>query len=477
MSPSDDELPPLDEGDEGDGVAGDAEPLPLEEDDESLDEFDDERPTDPDFDFDLPSELDASEADTPHELPLGPAFAPNEDDDAAATASDAFGFAGSLDPSDGLVEGDENEPHDAADGPAGGMAELDEAELPVLDGDDGPDFDAPSFGAQLESAHEGQIPEAERPFRVDFLAPAREHCSALAAERGVVLAGSSDLFWLDAGSDTLVRTGLDGTRITSLALLGHDGKTALAVTAFGRLLRRARSSSDVERLVEWRRVAEASGATAERLDLRGLGPNRPTSVLGRLASGRLTRSDDLGTTFEMLDAGITALALSLSGDPVAVITRDGGHLALSMDAGSTWTRLELASPAREVASGEAPLVAANGNVVVLGDIERGAVVSADRGRTFCRVPGVTNVTAVTTGRAGAESSAFVAVYRETDDRSLLVEVDAQTGAAVTIAVIALPVSGDPDAALELGRVERLLWDGGRLWAAGGFGLALVRPPS
>jgi hypothetical protein len=45
--------------------------------------------------------------------------------------------------------------------------------------------------------------------------------------------------------------------------------------------------------------------------------------------------------------------------------------------------------------------------------------------------------------------------------------------ATTGAVLALPAPDDPDLALELARVERLLWDGERLWAVGAFGLARI----
>jgi len=183
----------------------------------------------------------------------------------------------------------------------------------------------------------------------------------------------------------------------------------------------------------------------------------------------------MGATFQMVDAEITALTISPSGDPVAVLTRDGARLALSSDGGTKWEHLELAPPARDVASGETPFVAAHSTVIVLGEAERGVAISADGGRTFRRVAGATNVTAVTAGAPGGRPSAFAALYRETEDRSLLVVIDAETGVATTGAVLALPAPDDPDASLELGRVERLLWDGERLWAAGAFGLAMIRP--
>jgi hypothetical protein len=169
--------------------------------------------------------------------------------------------------------------------------------------------------------------------------------------------------------------------------------------------------------------------------------------------------------------------MSSSDEPVAILTRDGAKLALSSDGGSSWERLELVSPAREVASGEAPLVAASGNVVLLGDAERGLVVSADGGRTFRRVSGVTNLTALCAGAFGGQPRAFAALYRETEDHSLLVEIDPETATAAICGVLTLPQPDDPDAAAELGRVERLIFDGERLWATGGFGLAVAHRPA
>ena len=92
--------------------------------------------------------------------------------------------------------------------------------------------------------------------------------------------------------------------------------------------------------------------------------------------------------------------------------------------------------------------------------------------------GATNVTALCAGTLGGQPRAFAALYRETDDHSLLVEIDPETATAAIGAVLSLPVPDDPDAAAELGRVERLACEGDRLWATGGFGLAVAyRLPS
>jgi hypothetical protein len=470
-APTDDELPPLDDDDADGADDSDIVITPLVE-EEPPPEFDDESPTDPSFDIDFPSDVENGDAEAKEELPIGPIL-PRGEDEEEPPGDDAVGFDDARDRHDLIGETNDSAANDVGDGFDDRSTHVDEHELPALDGDDGPELDIAHFRSAPGIADEAELPRAEMSWRIDFIAPDREHCSALAAAGGVVVAGSSDLFWLDEGRETVVRMGLDGNRISSVALVGDDYGTALCVTAFGRLLRRSRASGDVERLVEWRRAAEASGSSAEGLELRSLAPDRPSSVLGRLTSGRLVRSDDRGSTFRPVEADITTLTVSTSGDPVAVLTRDGTRLGLSTDGGASFDLAPLDTPAREIASGEAPLVAASGSSVALGDAERGVAVSADGGKTFRLVSGTTNVTALAAGTRGGRHMAFAALYRETEDRSLLVLIDAETAVATAVAVLALPAPDEPDVALELGRIERLVWDGRRLWAAGAFGLARI----
>ena len=268
---------------------------------------------------------------------------------------------------------------------------------------------------------------------------------------------------------------LDGTRITSLALVGEERKVALCVTAFGRLVRRARSASDSERLVDWKRAAESGGASAESLELRQLGEASPRAVLGRLTSGHLIRSEDQGSTWRRQSEDFTAFSLSPSGEPLAALSRGGSLLSTSRDGGLTFQERELTSPALTVSSGDAPVVAASGSTLAIADAERGVVVSADEGATFHAVAGCTNATSVTAGGAiGGAAAVVVALYREAEDVSDLVLIDPATGQATIVATLSSR-ERDPDQIPEGGRVERLAWDGARLWAAGGFGVAIVRP--
>jgi len=273
-----------------------------------------------------------------------------------------------------------------------------------------------------------------------------------------------------------VRIALDGTRIASLALVGEEGDVALAVTAFGRLVRRSRLASDAERLGDWRRAAESSGKGAESLEICQIGPTTPRAVVGRLTSGKLVRSDDDGNGFQPLDTGFTAFALSPTGDPIAALTRDGAELQLSFDGGRSWLRRDLGTPAREVAGGEAPRLATFGSTLLIADRERGLVLSSDAGLTFRTVEGCAGVTACCAGMLDEQATAWAALYREANDETWLVQIDVTSGRALVVASVESSDDADPEQGGEAARLDRLLWDGKRLFGVGDAGFLRFEPP-
>jgi hypothetical protein len=367
-----------------------------------------------------------------------------------------------------LPEGDE------ADGADDAPVLVDEGLLPELDRDDGPEAPLPQSFGSLPLVDEVGLPRAARPWAVRRLGPSRERAFALAALGGVVVAGSSDLLWLDRGSDSVVRIALDGTRITSVALLGEERQIALCVTAFGRLLRRSRTTSEVDRLPDWRRIAE-NGGGAESLELTAL-EGEPRSVIGRLTSGRLVKSDDLGATFYPLDTSVTAFSLSPQGDPLAALTRDGAELALSRDGGQSFVRLPLIGAARDIASGEAPFVSTLEGTVIVAEPSRGVAVSLDGGTSFAAVPGTISVSAVALGRLGGTLCAFVALHHEVSDTTDIAIIDLAAAEATVIASITGEGETDESDTAGTARAERLVWDGTRLVAAGDVGLVCIEPP-
>jgi hypothetical protein len=456
---------------EGDGPSDHAldDLLPPVDDETTNTDFDQEEfVTDPSG-IDPPSDPGGIDDALPEELDLGPSFDFGEEE---ADTADVFGLAEpgtgrDPEPSEtALPEADERDGLDDA------PADVNDADLPELDADDASDGPAPIFG-HLSIADEAPIERAAVAWIQTSSGAPRERCGALAFGAGTLVAGSSDLLWLDPGRTAPVRIALDGTRITSIALLGSDRQVALCVTAFGRLLRRARQSSDAERLNDWRRTADLGGG-AESLELCQLDAE-PNAVVGRLTSGRLIRSDDLGNTFYPLDESLTVFALSSGGSPLAALARDGTELVLSSDGGTLWSRLELDGVAREIAGGEAPFLASEGSTLAIADGARGISVSSDAGRTFRRVPGCAGATALALGVFRGRTTAWAALYSEAADRTELALIDVERAQAELVATLRGNADDEVDAS-GAARLERLSWDGRRLLGVGDPGLVILEPP-
>jgi hypothetical protein len=149
-------------------------------------------------------------------------------------------------------------------------------------------------------------------------------------------------------------------------------------------------------------------------------------------------------------------------------------LQLSSDAGNSFRELLLPEPAATVALGNAAVAVARDRVLVISDPERGLCVSGDAGESFQMVTGGVNVSAVAIGEHAGEPAVFAALHREGRDVSELILVDPRSGAACSIAEL----SGEADEDVEeTGRTSALIFANGYLWAAGGYGLAKLRPPT
>jgi hypothetical protein len=468
-------LPPLDEqgaddetlnDDDVGGLIAPLDDLPLADDDDLL--------TDPDFGIEPPSEPFGAEPDTSVEIDIGSGFGI----DVGETGSDADdGIEGEQPFGNGLVEdsGDGLLPDaEERDGIEGEPAFVDDSELPDIDADEQGTEDEQRFGL-LVAADETVLPNAARPWKRARLSQQRERCGALASADGQVVAGSSDLLWQERGRAAPLRIAIEGTRITSVALVGPDRDVALCVTAFGRLFRRARLGSEPERLFEWRRALEAAAADAQGIELRQLGSDEPRAVLARLSSGLLLRSDDEGQSFRPVEPELRARSLSAAGTPICALLATGTQLGLSFDAGQTWEAHELPSPARLVAAGEAPFLCGSGSTLAIGDAERGLVVSNDGGQSFTAVRGTANVTACAAGRCAGAPTVWAALYREADDLTELAQIDATTGTGSIIARVEVSDDNDPEHSFEASRLERLLWDGEQLYAVGGAGFWVFEP--
>jgi hypothetical protein len=363
------------------------------------------------------------------------------------------------------------EPDDLADGPDEPLPDLALPELDAASDDDAPADAGAELPASLALGDEPWPEPAERPWSELEPGIALEACAALAVSQGSALAASTDLLWFARGELSPLRLEAGATRLHSVALTGGNADTALASTTSGRLYRRGRSASVPEELRAIRVGSETSAR--EPLDLRQPDAAFDGAVLARSASGRLFQSGDGGVTFHSLAAPLL-VALVAEGGPAIGVTHDGKLLVAS---GRELVERPLSGLNREIARSRAPLVAAEGELVVLGSESTGVLVSTDGGREFRRVAGTRGVTAVSVIRRSGGAPRVVAALESSGlDVSLVVEIDATSATAHTLARI----TGDSDAeAGDRVRVYRLAWDAvhSRLWAAGAFGLKVYAPPA
>lgn len=438
-------LDPLDEGDGSDGT------VEAEIGDESDVDEPPELAAEGDGELDTGGELDEVE------LPPEQGWS---DDGATLGPNDA-------EPLDDLEALTPLEPDDLADGPDEPLPDLALPELDAASDDDAPEDAGAELPAGLALGDEPWPELAERPWSEVEPGIELEACAALAVSQGSALAASTDLLWFARGELSPLRLEAGATRVHSVALTG-GADTALASATSGRLYRRGRSASVPEELRPIRVGSETS--TREPLDLRQPDAAFDGAVLARSASGRLYQSGDDGVTFHALAAPQLG-ALVAEGGPAIGVTRDGKLLVAS---GRELVEQPLSGLARDVARSRRPLVAAQGELVVLGSETTGVLVSSDGGREFRRVPGTRGATALSLMGSSGAPRVVAALENPGLDESLLVEIDPALATARAVSRIA----GDADAdGGDRVRVERLAWDAvhARLWVAGAFGLKVYEP--
>jgi hypothetical protein len=324
--------------------------------------------------------------------------------------------------------------------------------------------------AQATIGDEARPAPAQRPFHDLSPGLALEACSAIASAEGIAVAASTDLLWFGAGETSPVRLDAGSARIHAVVLVGSGFDFAVCSTTSGKLLRRGRLASASEELRRVRDVTDAAPGSREALDLCQPGAGFPHTLIARTPSGRLLRSDDDGISFRRVSER-RVVALGARGTPVALSAE--GTLLISDDGGGSFSELPLDAACQRLARAEFPLVACAGAAVALAHPDFGALVSADRGKTFTRVRGTRGVSALAAGADLGEDTIFLALYDDSRNRTLLVRVAASSGSAETIGTVERALAAEDDGS-ESDRVLALAWDpsSGRLWAAGGFGVKL-----
>ena len=334
-----------------------------------------------------------------------------------------------------------------------GLETLPELAAEDAEGESGPELER----GLLPGAPEGAIPRGPS-FEAEWLllgAPS----SALAADTDVVACG-----------EQLMRFGPErrsvplpgGTLVTSVALLTTG--SAMLVTPRGLL---ELSASGDWSSPEPPEALRGTGASVSQL----AATPGTYELWARFSSGALLRRrsgawerHETGGSVRSLTGSVGRLAL--------LVIAERPTLQLSSDAGNSFHELLLAEPAATVALGNAVTAVAQDRVLAISDPERGLCVSGDAGESFRMVTGGVNVSAIAIGEHAGERVVFAALHREGRDVSELILVDPQTGAASSIAEL----SGEADEdAEETGRTSALIYADGYLWAAGGYGLAKLRP--
>lgn len=463
------DLPPLDEGDDAEGPAGDTDNLltPLDE----TSDLDDEAAAMLDIGLEIEQPDDRSSDDDGGELVLDIAALLDAVDERDTDADGDASGPELFDASAGITQLEDEHLRDA-DARAADIALDDFGELPDLDddgeGEAGEDADA----AWLELPAEADVDEPP-----DW-APERWSMSALDTEAGALSALDVSGDVLVAGGDTLValvpgaarpqHVDTNHRRVASVAWLG-DRETLLYSDERGELWRVSRDFSTRESL-----TAFGPGPTPASVLLCRAG----TAVVARTGDGWLSGSTNGGDSFAPIDVRARVVALSTGASPFVALARDrlGPTLLSSDDGGASWQQLALDSVARVLAGGDAPRVAARGDVIAIADFAIGIAVSADRGATFTRLPGTSAVTALCVGELHGRPHVFAAQLAELKGASHVLSIDAAAGTANIVA--AIEGGATDEATLERVRVDALAWDAARvrLIAAGGAGVFAWQPP-
>jgi hypothetical protein len=451
------ELPPLDEldRDESEGPAED-DVLPLLEPiEEDVDLDEDEAPLD--IGLGVEVEEAESDADEPGDVVLDMTELLSEvDEDAHPEEGDVAGPS-ELDLSADIdTEGEEmlGSNEEGTDEP---YEDLVSDELPELDADEPGGFENETAWLEIDSLRDEALPPHADPWVTEDVATDDADLAALAVTSSGMVVGGVQITFTSIGRSV----SLGRTRAVGLAALAGGG--VVAQTAGGELLR-------VQPDGEPEPVGPAFETTPRRLDV-ALCEDAPDGDIVVIGDGSsLARSRDGGAHFtvEQLPGAIVAL----SGDAALLRGPDGWTLAERRD--GTWSVAPLSDEGRDIAEGESVLFAACGPRRALAAAERGVAVATE-GASFVRVPGCLHASALTVGRRGGADKAWVALFLESDERAVVVEVDLATKSANVI--VEIDAQGEDDTDHDA-RILALAWDAEAevLWAAGAGLLVRSTPP-
>ena len=415
---------------------------------------------------------DSAGDNEPIELDLGTLVSK---DDFLTDAHDDRDSSVEIDAAIGLALPDALTPDDGSEGLDDGDITVDESKFPRLENDDGSEGIAAEREIALSNhSDEARVPEAAVPWQIRESAASLEACNALSFSADSVVAGSSDLLWFRNDSRTPLRLAVDGSTLADLVLVGPAGDIALACTQSGKLFRRARFASQAEQITRFREPLKSAPGSRVRLSFAGELGSEAGRVLLWSSDGALLEVLDAGERFERLN--LDGLVVAAARESATILLARGRKCSLVFLGGTAPSCELVSAEALEVAHSRSPLLESSGHAIALAEAGRALLVSADQGKTWKRVAGSANVTAIASAGSSGRPRFFAAAYRETIDQSDILLIDAESGEAVCIARVDTwgePSRSDPSERAEWAKVLRLVWHeaSARLWAAGGFGVA------
>ncbi len=345
-------------------------------------------------------------------------------------------------------------------------------ELPELDADEPGGLEADASWLSTDALRDEDLPSrAERAWevaRVEVMGGDLE-CVATSATR--IWAAGTRLAWLG-------RDGSHGAfelRQRAFALVPlADGALTLTASSLEvwDLAGNLRQTSDP------RAPLGVCASESAELELSAWPEAGDSACVVSAKTHRVATRDTPEGAFRALELGGKVCRLS-RGRPTLALVRGAEGFALVRlgDQASELSRVPVDATAEEVLSGESPMLASAGDVVAVGSVDRGLAISTDCGRTFSRVPGCLHATDLSAAERAGRVRVWASVFIESEERSLILEVDTTTGVASLVAELLiqdeLSLADGEDA-----RVEELAWDAlsGRLLAATRAGLYLIAPP-
>lgn len=447
------DLPALDQGEDGDEVDVGTFELDFNDDAEQPE---DALPLDT-FEVDIRTLTDSGSNEAASDLDVGgdELLMQTIPDDAGDEAADATKLVGEeLDLHlDTPLESDD--PSSDAELGDDGLEPLPELVHEAGDGDAGPDVEQ----TYLPSAPEGAIAKGA-PYEVEWLVLGAA-CSALSTGHGSVLAAGEHL--LRFGAEQQSQALPPHARVLSLTAI-DDERVVLATTrGLYELAPRGAASA-----LEPPELARPGGSEiVELASARGA----RHALWARLANGALLRRREGAWERHRTEGSVRALSSHEQRLTLLVLSQRA-TLQVSADGGSSFREILLPEPAATVAQGHAPSAVSRGAVIVLSDPERGLCVSADGGESFRMVVGAVNVSAAALGEHAGAPAVFAALYREGKDSSEIIVVEPESAVPLSVAELAYEAEEETE---ESGRTLALVFEAGQLWAAGGYGLARLRP--